>query len=78
MITGDFVWLAGLFAAIIFFAIVEGYAFKHPDRVNSLSHCIAYIGSRWPLSIWLCGVFAGGLATHFFWFFPNAVHGLGQ
>ena len=63
----NWIWLAGLIVAIVFFAVVEGYALKHPTRLNTLSHCIAYIGSYWPLSIWFCGIFAGGLAVHFFW-----------
>jgi len=61
------IWAAGLGAAIVFFAVVEGFALKHPDRCWTLSHWIALIGSRFPLSIWFMGIFAGGLAVHFFW-----------
>jgi len=77
MITGDLIWLLGLVGAIAFFAIVEGEAFKHPARINTLSQIIALIGSIWPMSIWFCGVFAGGLAVHFFWHFcpPFAITG---
>jgi hypothetical protein len=60
-------WLLGLIWAIGFFALVEGYALRHPDRQWTLSRTIATIGEAWPLSIWLCGAFAGGLAVHFFW-----------
>lgn len=60
-------WIAGLFSAMFFFAIVEGMAFKHPERINSLSRAIYDLGSNFPLSIWVCGVFTGGLAVHFFW-----------
>jgi hypothetical protein len=60
-------WIAGLFTAIAFFALVEGYAFRHPERQNTLSMAIYELGSNFPLSIWLMGMFAGGLAVHFFW-----------
>jgi hypothetical protein len=65
----NYIWLAGLGAAVVFFAVVEGYALKHPERLNTLSWNIAKMGSYFPLSIWICGVFAGGLAVHFFWHF---------
>lgn len=65
----DWVWLVALIVAIVFFAIFEGYALNHPKRASTLSACIAYIGAKWPLSLWICGVFAGGLAVHFFWHF---------
>lgn len=60
-------WAFGLVGAILFFAIVERYALRHPDRQWTLSRTIAYIGHVFPLSIWICGAFAGGLAVHF-WF----------
>ena len=60
-------WVVGVFLAIIFFAYFECYAFKHPDRQNTLSRWIYNIGSQWPLSIWLMGMLVGGLAVHFFW-----------
>ena len=62
-------WLVALGVAIAFFAIFEGFALKHPLRLNTLSHWIAYIGVYFPLSIWFAGVFAGGLAVHFYWHF---------
>lgn len=72
------IWLGGLIGAIVFFAVVEAYAFKHPDRVNTLSREIAHIGAVFPLSIWFMGVFAGGLAVHFFWHFcPDFGVGVG-
>lgn len=61
------IWLIGLFVAVLFFAVVEAYAFKHPERQNSLSRCVYDIGSKFPLAIWIMGVFAGVLASHFFW-----------
>jgi hypothetical protein len=63
----DFPWLAGLFAAILFFAWFEYRGLTHRTRQNTLSSVIWTIGSHWPLSIWLMGAFAGGLAVHFFW-----------
>jgi len=60
-------WIIGTLLAIAFFAVFEGLAFAHPDRLNSLSHFIATIGARWPLSIWIMGVFCGILAAHLFW-----------
>ena len=68
----NWVWLVGLVCAVLFFGIVEAMAVRHPTRINTLSHVIAQIGATWPLSIWICGVFAGGLAVHFFWHFCPA------
>lgn len=63
----DLPWLMGLLCAIAFFAYFEARAFKHGDRQNTLSRTIYNVGKNWPLSIWLMGVFAGGLAVHLFW-----------
>jgi len=60
-------WIVGIIVAILFFAYFESAAFAHPDRYNTLSHFIATIGARWPLSIFLMGAFSGGLSVHFFW-----------
>lgn len=60
-------WIIGTLLAIAFFAYFEWRALAHPDRGNTLSHFIYTIGSQWPLSIWIMGMFAGGLAVHFFW-----------
>lgn len=57
--------LAALAAAS--FAYFELRAFRHPDRQNTLSRSIYDLGSKWPLSIFIMGMFAGGLAVHFFW-----------
>lgn len=62
-------WIIGILLAIAFFAYFEWRAFKHPERENTLSFWIYSIGQKWPLSIWLMGMFAGGLAVHFFWHF---------
>lgn len=63
----DLPWILGTIGSITFFAFFEARAFRHPDRQNTLSHWIYTIGSKWPLSIWLMGMLAGGLAVHFFW-----------
>lgn len=63
----DIYWIICTLIAIAVFAVGEGYAFRHPERQNTLSRAIYTIGSKWPLSIWIMGVFAGGLAVHFFW-----------
>lgn len=60
-------WIIGLLVAIVFFAVFEFMAFRHPERYNTLSRCIYTIGSEWPLSIFIMGMFCGGLAVHFFW-----------
>lgn len=63
----DLPWILGCLAAIAFFAVFEAMAFRHPDRVNTLSHVVYTIGQTWPLSIFIMGMFAGGLSVHFFW-----------
>jgi len=70
-------WILGALGAILFFAVFESIAFKHPKRQNTLSMAIYTIGSKWPLSIFLMGMFAGGLAVHFFWHWcpPGSVSG---
>jgi predicted outer membrane lipoprotein len=68
----DFPWIIGLCAAIAFFAVFEAYALRHPDRQNTLSMAIYTIGSKWPLSIFIMGMFCGGLAVHFFWHWSPA------
>lgn len=60
-------WIIGTLGAILFFAYFEWRAFKFPDKQNTLSRAVYTIGSTWPLSIFIMGMFCGGLATHFFW-----------
>lgn len=60
-------WIILTLLAIAAFTVFEAYAFRHPERQNTLSRCIYDLGSKWPLSIWIMGVFAGLLASHFFW-----------
>lgn len=72
---GDMPWIIGTLAAIAFFSHFEARAFRHPDQQNTLSHAVYTIGSKWPLSIFIMGLFVGGLAVHFFWHFcpPGSV-----
>lgn len=60
-------WIVGTVMAIAFFIVFEARAFRHPERMNTLSMFIYELGAKWPLSIWIMGVFCGGLATHLFW-----------
>jgi hypothetical protein len=63
------VWLAGLLGSILFFTGTEWWALAHPDangHSDTLSFFIAEIGFKFPLAIWICGVFSGALAVHFF------------
>ena len=63
----DLPWIVLTLLAVASFAVFEARAFRHPDRQNTLSRAIYNIGSKWPLSIFIMGMFAGGLAVHFFW-----------
>lgn len=60
-------WIILTLLAIAAFAYFEWRAFRWPQRQNTLSRFVYDVGAKWPLAIWLCGVFAGGLAVHFFW-----------
>lgn len=60
-------WIIGTLLAIAFFAVFEARAFRHPDRQNTLSRFVWFLGQKFPLSIFIMGMFAGGLAVHFFW-----------
>lgn len=64
-------WIVWSLICIIAFAVGEGFAFKHPDRLNTLSRTVSTIGAKWPMSIWLMGVGTGILASHFFWAWPT-------
>lgn len=63
----DAYWIACAVLAAILFIAGERYAFKHPDRQNTLSQSIYNLGSKFPLAIFIMGMFCGGLAVHFFW-----------
>jgi hypothetical protein len=67
-------WIVGSMVAIVFFAYFEKRAFDFPTSQNTLSRWIYNMGQSWPLSIWLMGMLAGGLAVHFFWHWdPNCI-----
>jgi hypothetical protein len=63
----EWMWVLWLAALIISFALIERYAFRHPDRQYTLSRTVWGLGQRWPLSIFIFGAIVGGLAVHFFW-----------
>jgi hypothetical protein len=65
-------WIAGALGALAYFIYFEARAFRHPDRQNTLSRAIYNLGAKWPLSIFLMGMFAGGLSVHFWWHFCPA------
>lgn len=69
-------WALGLVGAIAYFGYFETMAFVHPEQYDTLSHTVSQIGASWPLAIFICGFFAGGLASHFFW--PWAANPLGK
>lgn len=56
------IWGIGIIGT---FAILEGYAIDHPTRQWTLSHAAAWLGSKWPLTLFLTGLIIGGLAVHF-------------
>ena len=66
-------WAVWFPLVIVSFALIEGYAFKHPGRQWTLST----LGARWPLSIALVSGVFFTLLTHFYWHFcpPGLVQG---
>lgn len=60
-------WLLGVVLAVAYFAYFETMAFVHPEQYDTLSHVVSTMGAHWPLSIYICGCFSGGLSVHFFW-----------
>lgn len=72
-------WIIGLMLAIAFFAYFEKRSFDYPNSQNTLSRAIYNLGQSWPLSIWIMGMFAGGLAVHFFWHWdPTCISSAGN
>ena len=63
-----FVWIAAIWAS---FAVFEGYALRHNDRMWTLSRLVSTIGAKWPLSIAFMGFLFGGLLVHFYWPYDN-------
>lgn len=60
----DTVWYIGLAVAITFFAVAESYALIYPQRQDTLSRAIYRITVAHPVSVYIMGVFTGGLAVH--------------
>jgi len=62
-------WIIWILAIAVSFALLEGFALKHPERENTLSHFIAYIGAKFPFSIALVSGLFFSLLVHFYWHF---------
>jgi hypothetical protein len=60
-------WIIWLLLIVVSFTVLEAYAFKHPERENTLSRFIATVGLKFPLSLVMFGMLFGGLAVHFYW-----------
>jgi hypothetical protein len=67
--TGWYWWALWALLFAVSFALLERYAFAHPDRQWTLSRVMATLGARFPLSLVVWGIFIGGLSVHFFWHF---------
>lgn len=68
-------WTGWLLAIVVTFAVFETYALVRHKL--TLSRYTYNISASWPLSIFLLGLLAGGLAVHFFWHWcpPGSVSG---
>lgn len=62
----DTPWMWGIFVAFIFFVMIEARALLFPEQHDTLSIFIRKIAARYPISIYIMGVFSGGLAIHLF------------
>ena len=63
----NWMWTVWLVSIALSFSALEAYAFKYPQRQNTLSRFIWTVGQKWPLSLVLYGMLFGGLAVHFYW-----------
>lgn len=71
----DLPWLIGipiwLIAGWASFAYFEWRGIRHPDRQHTLSKFLYFVGSKFPLSIFLgaliIGLFIGTISTHLWW-----------
>lgn len=63
------IWVLVWLACTVLFGVVETYAMTHrykDGHAGTLSYYINYVATRWPLSTWFGGVFAGMMATHLY------------
>lgn len=58
-------WILWALVLVISFALIESYALKHSARQWTLSRCCAWLGTQWPLTLFIAGIICGGLAVHF-------------
>ena len=63
----DWPWLVFILIGIVLFVLLEGRAFRHPERQHTLSRFVSTLGAKFPLSIAIFGMIIGGLLVHFFW-----------
>ena len=59
-------WIWGLVVAFIFFSAFESRALLFPAEQDTLSSFIRKIAVKYPISIFIMGMFTGGLAIHLF------------
>jgi hypothetical protein len=63
----DLPWLLVAFPiCLTVFAVFEARALCHRDRYNTLSELCYNTGRRWPISLYLAGMFTGILIVHLF------------
>lgn len=60
-------WVIWAVLTIAAFGWLEAHALNHSKREWTLSKFVAYLGAKWPLTIFFFGLVTGGLAVHFFW-----------
>ena len=60
-------WLAWFLAAIVTFAVLEGYAIRTGRK--TLSRTVRDMNQAWPLTSAVMALVMGALLTHFFWRF---------
>jgi hypothetical protein len=78
-VTRDLPWLLIAFPiCALLFAALEGYALCHPDRYNTLSRLCYDTGRRYPISLYLAGMFTGILIVHLFARLAANAAGLGN
>lgn len=63
----DWPWLLiALPICLAVFIVFEARALLHRDRQNTLSRFCYNTGRRWPISLYLAGMFTGILVVHLF------------
>ena len=60
------IWALFFLVIMAAFSVLEYRTYTKSNGVT-LSHFMARVGSAFPLSLFLWGLFIGGLAAHFWW-----------